>query len=80
MATDTEDKIANPAAYYETPGDVLNDQELSYEEKSRALESMKLDAQRLETSSAENMAGGERPPNMQDIEEALRAIREDMRR
>jgi hypothetical protein len=53
------DKIAHPQTYYETPDDLLNDQELSADEKKNALDVSEQDARQLLTASNEGMPGSE---------------------
>jgi hypothetical protein len=54
-----QDKLMNPAKAYESPGHVLLDAGLTYEEKRKVLEAWRLDAERLADSSNEGMSGGE---------------------
>ncbi len=54
-----EKLVADPAAHFSSPGDVLV-APLSLATKRRVLESWEVDARRLEDSASENMAGGER--------------------
>jgi len=53
------DKIAHPQTHYETADDLLNDQELSVEEKKKALDVWEQDARQLLTASNEGMPGSE---------------------
>src|SRR5215475_13024454 len=54
-----EDMVAYPHRHFNNPVEVLQDNDLTNDEKRRILESWKLDAQRLAESTAENMTGGE---------------------
>lgn len=50
--------IADAAASFPTPKDVLKHPQLNSEQKRRILESWKVDEQELATATAENMGGG----------------------
>jgi hypothetical protein len=50
-------KIEHPAAFYATPDDVVKDNDLSLEEKNKALNSWEQDARQQLTASDEGMAG-----------------------
>ena len=58
MAT-LDEKMLNPAKCYKSPADVLIDDALTREEKSKVLSAWRLDAERLSESSNEGMSGGE---------------------
>jgi hypothetical protein len=51
------DKIEHPATFYTTPNDVVKDNDLSAEEKKKALNSWEQDARQQLTASTEGMAG-----------------------
>jgi hypothetical protein len=51
------DKIERPAAFYTTPDDIVKDNDLSAEEKKKALNSWEQDARQQLTASNEGMAG-----------------------
>ena len=51
------DKIEHPAAFYATPDDIVKDNDLSTEEKKKALNSWEQDARRQLIASNEGMAG-----------------------
>src|ERR1700753_3540966 len=55
----SDDMVAYPHRHFNNPVEVLQDNDLTNDEKRRILESWKLDAQRLAESTAENMSGGE---------------------
>jgi hypothetical protein len=65
-----EQAISDPTRAYATPMDVVNDEDLSLDEKRKILESWKHDGQLLSTAQGENMAGGERS-QLQDVSLAL---------
>lgn len=70
---DLENAYKDPAAEFELPRDVLNDERLSHEQKKAILEQWKRDAVQLEVAASENMAGGE--PNMlHRVSEALQEL------
>ena len=51
------DKIEHPATFYATPDDIVKDNDLSIEEKKKALNSWEQDARQQLTASNEGMAG-----------------------
>ena len=57
-----ENALQNPAEEFESPEEVLDEEELNADQKKAILERWQQDARLLETAAAENMAGGE--PNM----------------
>jgi hypothetical protein len=50
------DKIEDPATYYATPNDIVRDNDLSAEEKKKALDTWEQDARQQLTASSEGMA------------------------
>jgi hypothetical protein len=54
-----DEKMLNPARCYDSPGHVLLDKALTYEQKRDVLNAWRLDAERLSDSSNEGMSGGE---------------------
>lgn len=75
MSIHVEELIANPQRHFDHPVDVLNEPELSVDEKRRILESWKQDAQRLAESTAENMSGGEET-DLRDVSKVLVQLKE----
>lgn len=53
------EKIEHPQTVYETPDELIKDQELSAEEKKTALNVWEQDARQMLTASNEGMPGGE---------------------
>ena len=53
------DKIKHPQEHYKTPDDLRKDQDLSAEEKKKALNVWEQDARQLLTASNEGMPGSE---------------------
>jgi hypothetical protein len=53
------DKIEHPQAYYESPDELIDDQELSAEEKKMALKVWEQDARQILTASDGGMPGSE---------------------
>jgi len=53
------DKIKHPATHYKTPENILEDKELSSEEKKEALNTWEQDARQLLSASNEGMPGSE---------------------
>ena len=70
-----QDIIADPAAHYDTPEEVLKDTKLDSESKRKGLDSWRLDATRLLASEGENMAGGE-PNRLGEVDRALHDLKE----
>ena len=52
-----EDILQDPAEVYDKPQDVVNDSNLSNEEKCKVLAQWEYDAEELQTATAENMPG-----------------------
>jgi hypothetical protein len=67
---DIETVVRDPADYFATPIDVVNDSRFTHDEKHRILESWALDAQLRSQAEAENMPGKDRPP-LQEVHLAL---------
>ena len=70
------DKIKHPATHYKTPEDILEDKELSSEEKKEALNTWEQDARQLLSASNEGMPGSEEGVHRDDhhrLGEVLRA-------
>ena len=53
------DKIAHPQSHYATPDDLIEDRDLSREEKLDALKIWEQDARQMLTASNEGMAGSD---------------------
>jgi hypothetical protein len=70
---DVEKALFNPAAYFETPADVVRDPRLSREEKVEALRRWEYDARLLEVAEEENMTAAT-PSILGDILDALRSL------
>ncbi len=51
------DKIEHPQTHYKTPDDLINDQEISLDEKLKALNIWEQDARQLMVASGEGMPG-----------------------
>jgi hypothetical protein len=54
-----EDRMKHPATHYKTPDDILEDKDLSFDEKMEALGTWEQDARQLVTASNEGMEGSE---------------------
>lgn len=59
MDSRIDEMVANPNRHFNAPREVLMDDDLSFDDKKRILESWKMDAMQLAESTAENMTGGE---------------------
>ena len=68
--TDVDAKKLNPSSAYNHPEEVLNDANLSRDEKIAILREWHYDAMRLQESEAENMSGGE-PDRLRAVSNAL---------
>ncbi|SEK85298.1 universal stress protein [Pacificibacter marinus] len=64
-------RISNPLPYFETPTQVLGDDNLSHDDKEKVLRSMALDADQLAEATVEGMQGGSRASNADDLQSAL---------
>ena len=56
---DLKDKIEHPQAYYKTPDEIANDNELNPKQRKKALDTWEQDARQMLTASNEGMAGSE---------------------
>jgi len=68
--TSKETKIANPAAVYNNPQQIVDDVNLSIKEKLKALDSMEYDCNQLLVAADERLHGGEQPLKISDIHSA----------
>lgn len=66
-------RVSSPRTVYETPGHVLEDQNLTVSQKRQVLTAWKDEEELLATATEESMGGG-RAPNIQEVEEALLAL------
>lgn len=58
-STKAKDKIDNPEAHFGKPKEIVQDEALSHEEKTKALNTWEQNERQLLTASNEGMAGGE---------------------
>ncbi len=75
------DKIEHPESHYRTPDDLINDQDISFEQKIKALDIWEQDARQMLTASGEGMPGNEEgidPRNHHMLGQVERAKREIM--
>jgi len=72
--TSNETKIANPAAVYDDPQQIVDDVNLSTEEKLKALDSMEYDCNQLLVAADERLHGGEQPLKISDIHMARETL------
>ncbi|WP_417658939.1 hypothetical protein [Pseudidiomarina sp.] len=54
--------LRDPSAAYKKPDDILNDSNLSYDEKLEVLEQWEYDALELQVATDENMPGAKETP------------------
>lgn len=66
---DIDKVVQSPADYFANPAQVTTEPDLDHEQKIRVLESWKVDAMRLLTSSAENMPGDEHEQISADLQQ-----------
>jgi nucleotide-binding universal stress UspA family protein len=64
-------RISNPSPYFETPDQVLEDNNLSRDEKGKVLRSMADDADQMVEATSEGMAGDNPAYNAKDLQSAL---------
>jgi hypothetical protein len=57
--TKAKEKIDNPEAHFDKPKEIIKDDALSHEEKTKALNTWEQDERQLLTASNEGMPGGE---------------------
>ena len=57
LSQSKNDKIEHPQSHYKTPDDLINDQDISFEQKSKALDTWEQDARQMLTASGEGMPG-----------------------
>jgi len=75
------DRLLNPAAVFDHPRDVLNDPDLSRQEKRAILSSWASDACAVESMPGLRQApGGKAPVTFDDIVDALRRLDDDPNR
>jgi len=73
MKSKIDEVLVNPQASYANPQEVLDDNDLSREEKIKVLERWKAEAVHMQESTAEGFDGGA-PSNLDKVIEALHAI------
>ena len=69
-------KVENPATHFDKPQDIVQDKNLSMEEKKKALSTWEQDARQLLTASNEGMPGSEegaQPDDHHRLGEVVRA-------
>ena len=59
LSQSKNDKIEHPQSHYRTPDDLINDQDISFEHKIKALDIWEQDARQMLTASGEGMPGNE---------------------
>ncbi|MFT7596078.1 MAG: nucleotide-binding universal stress UspA family protein [Paracoccaceae bacterium] len=64
-------RISNPTPYFETPAQVLNDDNLCHDDKVEVLRSMALDADQILEATAEGMPWGSPGYDTKDLQSAL---------
>ena len=74
--TGTQAVKLDPAKYYQTPADVLDDHRLTQSEKLEILKAWEIDARELQVAEEENMGGGE-PSLLAEVERAIAELRDE---
>ena len=75
------DALLHPAQAFEHPSEVVNDSDLTLNEKRAILASWASDACAMETvPTLRCLPGGKRPVHFDEVMDALRALDEEMRR
>jgi hypothetical protein len=69
-AKDYDKALLNPAAVFELPGDVLETESLTAEQKLEVLKRWEVDALNLSVATEENMSGGE-PSRIEEVRSAI---------
>ena len=69
-AKDYDRALLSPSSVFERPIDVVVTDSLTPQQKLEVLKRWELDAQALETATAENMAGGE-PSRLAEVRNAI---------
>ena len=59
LNADLKDKIEHPEVHYKTPEEIAKDNELSPEQRKKALDTWEQDARQMLTANNEGMAGSE---------------------
>jgi hypothetical protein len=70
-----EEILADPAAVYNSPRDVLDDRNLSEDEKNEILRTWEEDAKALLRAESENMAAAEKLPLASDLLKEISNVR-----
>ena len=73
--THIENLVADPQSHFDTPAEVLADENLSVHLKQKILESWKDEASHMAESAGENMGGGE-PDRLRENAQALLKLNE----
>lgn len=73
-------RISNPSPYYETPDQVLSDDNLSRGDKEKVLKSMAFDADQMAEATIEGMVGAKLAYNANDLQAALIQLEEVKKR
>lgn len=72
----TRERIANPVHFFKTPDDVLEDDNLSHDQKEKVLKSMAVDAEQMVDATAEGMEGPDQADKADDLQRALSKLSE----
>jgi hypothetical protein len=81
LSQSKNDKIEHPQCHYRTPDDLINDRDISFEQKLKALDIWEQDARQMLTASGEGMPGNEEgidPGNHHMLGQVERAKRQIM--
>lgn len=70
---DVEKQIDDPSLVFKTPGQVLQDNDLSWEQKIKILRQWEYDVRELQVAEEESMTGAQ-PVSLAEVRDALRAL------
>lgn len=70
---DVEKQIDDPSLVYKTPAQVLQDNNLSWEQKIKILRQWEYDVRELQVAEEESMTGAQ-PVSLAEVRDALRAL------
>lgn len=73
---DYEEALKDPRRFFDAPGEVVTAAGLTRQQKVEILKRWEADARLLMVANDENMSGGEQP-QLQDVQEAMRALGAD---
>ncbi len=70
---DEEKQIGNPSVFFKRPAQVLQNNDLSWEQKIKILRQWEYDVRELQVAEEESMTGPQ-PVSLAEVRDALRAL------